>query len=75
MLSLDEHEIDILMVALTDFRLRCAAYAGEKDGYNDITALAGAPKHCCSYVLREVRKLIARIEQFQKDQAKEKADG
>ena len=69
MLSLDDHETGIVLMALNHFEWTAKSQLDPKDA-NDATQAAW---YATRYCLAEARKLIARIEQYQKDEA-EKAE-
>jgi hypothetical protein len=64
-MTFDEHELGIILIALNSFENRADA---------ELSGMRGVTLWATRYCLGEVRKVIARIELYQKDEAEEKDD-
>jgi len=68
MLRLDDDEAEIVLAGLKVFRIETTSAQAR-------TSVDSAAWRSCRYVVAKCDLLIARIKQYQKDEAEEKADG
>ena len=71
MMKFDDHETDIILISLQFFKEWADLQLDHMRAHDATYAAWYAMRYCGT----EAGKLIARIEQFRKDQSEEKADG